>query len=338
MTVVGPGVRLVDARAGTRTRDNKRMAQAIWTGTISFGLVSVPVRLYPATRRQDVRFHELDRVTGQRIRHQRVRSLEPPMPGASLPASTLPPMRLQEELAETVRRGQGAEPEHPIEREVAYEDVVKGYEVAPRQFVSISRAELEAIAPERSRTIDLEQFVEASAIDPIYFQSSYYALPDRDHRRTFALLLDAMRKTDRYGVGWIVLRRKRRLAVLRPFEGLMLLTTMFHADEVLPQPGLEPAPADLGKKEREMAALLVTTLAGPFEPDRYRDEYRRRVEQLIAGKTPVEPPAGAPAPTAAAGLMAALQASVAQARQRRPAPARPRAAHRPAARRRRKTA
>ena len=316
------------------------MAQAIWTGAISFGLVTVSVRLYPATHKQDVRFHELDRVTGQRIRHQRVRSLEPPVvaPGASPPASGLPPMRLQEELADTVRQWRRAEPAQPVGREVADEDVVKGYEVAPRQFVSISRAELEAIAPERSRTIDLEQFVEASAVDPVYFQSSYYAVPDRDHRRSFALLLDAMRKTGMYGVGWIVLRRKRRLAVLRPYQGLMLLTTMFHADEVLPQPDHQPAPADLGKKEREMAALLVTTLAGPFEPERYRDEYRRRLKDLIAGKTPVETPAGEPAALGTADLMAALRASVERARLRRAPPARSRAARRPTARRRRKTA
>jgi len=141
------------------------MPQAIWTGAISFGLVSVPVRLYPATRRKDVRFHELDRATGRRIRHQRIRDEAPfqlERPSLEPPSFELP----------------SVEPS-PGPR-VAYEDVVKGFEVAPRQYVAVSREELEAIAPERSRTIDIEQFVDAAAIDPIAFQTSYYVVPDRD--------------------------------------------------------------------------------------------------------------------------------------------------------------
>jgi DNA end-binding protein Ku len=296
-----------------------RMPQSIWTGAIAFGLVAVPVRLYPATRKQDVRFHELDRVTGQRIHHQRVRGDESASP-PRIPE--LPPLRGSLSTAPLRQFGE-PEPsrealfEEPMGREVSYEDVLKGFEVAPNQYVAVSRDELEAVAPERSRTIDIEQFVAASVVDPLYFQTSYYAVPGRDHVRSFALLLSAMRQTNAIGICWIVLRRKRHLAALRPHGNLMLLTTMLHADEILPQDSLEPqVPADLSKKEREMAALLVSTLSGPFEPARYGDEYRQRVRDLIAGKTPVAAP-GAPASGGVADLMAALRASVEQAKKTR---------------------
>ncbi|TMD14158.1 MAG: Ku protein [Chloroflexi bacterium] len=300
------------------------MPQAIWTGAISFGLVSVPVRLYPATRRKDVRFHELDRATGRRIRHQRIRDEAPfqlERPSLEPPSFELP----------------SVEPS-PGPR-VAYEDVVKGFEVAPRQYVAVSREELEAIAPERSRTIDIEQFVDAAAIDPIAFQTSYYVVPDRDAARSFALLVEAMAGSRRAGVCWIVLRRRGHLAVLRPFQGLMLLTTMFHADEVLPLSQLPPAPAvDLSRKEREMASLLVRTLSGPFEAERYGDEYRQRVKDLIAGKTPVAALPLAASTSSVADLMTALRASVEQVRKRRSRPPARTAARRAGPRRRRRSA
>ena len=305
------------------------MPQAIWTGAISFGLVSVPVRLYPATRRKDVRFHELDRATGRRIRHQRVREEAP----FELARPSLEPPSLEPPSFELP----SVEPS-PVPR-VAYEDVVKGFEVAPRQYVAVSREELEAIAPERSRTIDIEQFVDAAAIDPIAFQTSYYVVPDRDAARSFALLVEAMAGSRRAGVCWIVLRRRRHLAVLRPFQGLMLLTTMFHADEVLPLSQLPPAPAvDLSRKEREMASLLVRTLSGPFEAERYGDEYRQRVKDLIAGKTPLAAPPLEASTSSVADLMTALRASVEQVRKRRSRPPARAAVRRGVARRRRRSA
>jgi DNA end-binding protein Ku len=200
---------------------------------------------------------------------------------------------------------------------VAGSDVVKGFEVGKDRYVTVAREELEELAPERTRTIDVEQFVDASAIDPIHYETSYYAVPDRDYERAFGLLVDAMRETKRIAICWFVLRRKRYLAALRPHGRLMVLALMFHADEILPTTGLEPAkPTDLRKNEREMAALLINTLSGPFEPARYPDEYRQRLITLIEGRAASARPATAEVTTGSGvnDLMAALRASVEQAR------------------------
>jgi DNA end-binding protein Ku len=200
---------------------------------------------------------------------------------------------------------------------VAATDVVKGFEVAKDRYVTVAREELEELAPERTRTIDVEQFVDASAIDPIYYETSYYAVPDRDYERAYGLLVDAMRETKKIAICWFVLRRKRYLAALRPHGRLMVLALMFHADEILPAASLEPsAPADLRKKEREMAALLINTLSGPFEPERYPDDYRQRLKTLIEGRAASARPAMPEVTTGGRvdDLMAALRASVEQAR------------------------
>ena len=305
------------------------MARAVWSGTISFGLVSVPVRLYPATRRKDVRFHEIDRVSGQRVRHQKV--IEAPAPTLTLPRERrreLPP-QWEERVPPT------EVPEKTAARLVAPGDVVKGFEVARDRYVTVDREELEELVPERTRAIDVEQFVDASAVDPIYFDVSYYAVPDRDYERAYGLLVDAMREARKIAICWFVLRRKRYLAALRPQGRLMVLTTMFHADEILPTAGLEPAsPTDLRKNEREMAALLINTLSGPFEPQRYPDEYRQKLNALIEGRAASARPAGieAPAGTGVQDLMSALRASVEQARQASKSRAKP------AAKRKRKSA
>jgi len=200
---------------------------------------------------------------------------------------------------------------------VAAGDVAKGFEVAKDRYVTVDREELAELAPERTRTIDVEQFVDASAVDPIYFDVSYYAVPDRDYARAYGLLVDAMRDTGKMAICWFVLRRKRYLAALRPHGRLMVLTTMFHADEILPTAELEPSkPTDLRKNEREMASLLINTLSGPFEPERYPDEYRQRLNALIEGRAASARPAGieVPAGTGVQDLMSALRASVEQAR------------------------
>jgi DNA end-binding protein Ku len=308
-----------------RPRDNQGMARALWSGTISFGLVSVPVRLYPATRRKDVRFHEIDRSSGQRIRHQKVIEVAPTLPShrgggnfatpsqAERRSVGISELNLHPPLRGTVGVGGDAMP-----RPVASDDVVKGFEVAKDRYVTVDREELEELAPERTRTIDVEQFVDASAVDPIYFDVSYYAVPDRDYQRAYGLLVDAMRDTGKMAICWFVLRRKRYLAALRPQGRLMVLTTMFHADEILPAADLEPSkPADLRKNEREMASLLINTLSGPFEPERYPDAYRQRLNALIEGRAASARPARneVPAGTGVQDLMTALRASVEQARQ-----------------------
>jgi DNA end-binding protein Ku len=312
------------------------MARAVWSGTISFGLVSVPVRLYPATKRKDVRFHEIDRLSGQRVRHQKVVEADAPSP-------TLPREWGRERFDSGPENGSSypvpsqreSESIPPPAQPVAAGDVIKGFEVAKDRYVTVAREELEELAPERTRTIDVEQFVDAAAIDPIYYNVSYYAVPDRDYERAYGLLVDAMRETKKIAICWFVLRRKRYLAALRPQGRLIVLATMFHADEILPAAELEPGkPSDLRKNEREMAALLINTLSGPFEPERYPDQYRQRLEALIEGRAAS---ARLATPQVSTGrglddLMSALRASVEQARQA--------SKHRgkPAARRKRKSA
>ena len=290
------------------------MARAIWAGAISLGMVSIPVRLFPATRRRDVRFRELDRVTGQRVQHRRVRAEVAeavPLDAGWEPA----PRRSFVEPPPAA----GAEP--PLPREIARGDVVKGFEVSPGRFVSVEPEELEELQPERTKTIDVELFVESRAVDPIHYDAAYHAVPLLDHARPFAVLVDAMREEQSVAIGWVVLRTRRHLAALRPFGEGLLLATMFDADEILPATGPGLAGAALTARERDMARLLVRTLSGPFEPERYRDEYRERLLAMIAeragGAIEVPPPEPAPAPASVDDLLAALKASIDQAKAER---------------------
>lgn len=308
------------------------MLRATWRGSISVGLVTVPVRLYAAVRRRDVRFRELDRVTGQRVRRQRIRDVSAPeiewitVP-SDAPAPDQPGYPRVGRAPSAGSRGLSVEPpsaraQQPTRRQVSETEVARGYEISPGRWVEIKDEDLLALAPERTRTIDVEQFVSRKELDPLYFESAYYVVPDRDRVRPFALLLKAMQQTNKAAICWLVLRSRRHLAALQPRGNLMLLSTLLFADEIVPAHGLEPIlPADLTDREIEMAELLVNTLSGPFEPERYRDEYRERVLALIEsqagrGRSVREPEL----PAAASGiedLMAALAASVEQARAQR---------------------
>ncbi|HKB33099.1 MAG TPA: Ku protein [Candidatus Dormibacteraeota bacterium] len=287
------------------------MANAVWTGSLSLGMVVVPVRLYPAIRKKAVRFHELDR-EGRRVRHMRVSEPEveweapPPQSDFARPA---PALRLEPESSLPQRSSPGFEAPTP---EVAFGEIHKGYEVAPGQYVSLTREEVSALAPERSRVIDVQQFVDVSAVDPIYFESRYYVVPDREWSSPFRLLRQAMAAADRMAIAWFTLRSRRYLSAVKPYGEVMLLTTMVHADEIVGAdfwiPDDHSAPTE---KELKMARLLIDTLSGPFEPERYPDEHRQRVLEAIGAKTPAEAAAAAtPSPTRVLDLMAALEASV----------------------------
>jgi DNA end-binding protein Ku len=283
------------------------MPTAVWTGSLSLGLVVVPVRLYPAIKKKAVRFHELDR-GGRRVRHVRVSG--PEIEEFEMP-NYAPALRLPETPG-----GEEFEPPSPAyaapSPEVAYEEIRKGYEVGPGQYVSMTREEVAELAPERSRVLDVEQFVDISAVDPIYFESRYYVVPDREWSSPFRVLRQAMAAADRMAIAWLTLRSRRYLSAIRPYGDVMLLTTMVHADEVVPAdfwiPNADAAPTD---KELEMARLLIGTLSGPFEPERYPDQHRQRLLNAIEAKTPslTEAPT-APSPTRVLDLMAALEASV----------------------------
>jgi DNA end-binding protein Ku len=195
---------------------------------------------------------------------------------------------------------------------MAFEEIRKGYEVAPGQYVTMTREEVAALAPERSRVIEVEQFVDVAAVDPIYFESRYYVVPDREWSSPFRVLRQAMAAGDRMAIAWFTLRSRRYLSAIRPYGDVMLLTTMVHADEIVTAdfwiPDADSKPSD---KELDMARLLIDTLSGPFEPERYPDEHRQRLLNAIEAKTPTEEAVStAPSPTRVLDLMAALEASV----------------------------
>ncbi len=264
------------------------MPRSIWSGAISFGLVNVPVKLFSAVNRKTVRFHQLNGKTGNRIAQRRV----DPQTGD----------------------------------EVAYDDIVKGYELSRDRYVVIQPEELEALDPERTRSIDIEDFVSLAEIDPVYYDHPYYLVPDKGAAKPYALLLDAMRESGKVAIARVVLRSKEQLVAIRPSGDVLLMETMIFHDEVVPTDALDDLPDAASASERElaMAQQLIESLSSSFEPEKYRDEYRDKVLDLIERKAAgeeitVQPEA--PQPKAVPDLMAALEASLAAVKAKAPAAA-----------------
>ncbi len=259
------------------------MARSMWSGAISFGLVNVPVKLYSAVSRKTVRFHQLNAETGNRIQQKRV------------------------------------DPE--TGDEVAYEQIVKGYELTRDRYVIINPDELDALDPEKTRTIDIEDFVSLSEIDPVYYDHPYYLVPDKGAAKAYGLLLGAMQESEKVAIARVVLRSKEQLVAIRPSGDLLMMETMIFADEVVPHDELDGLPdaKELKASDREltMAQQLIESLSSEFEPTKYRDEYREKVLDLIERKAEGEEIAvqpEAPQPAKVPDLMAALEASLAAVR------------------------
>ena len=252
----------------------------MWTGAISFGMVTVPVKLYSALDRKSVRFHQLSGKTGVRVAQKRV----DPSTG----------------------------------EEVPYAEIVKGYEIAPDRYVVIEPGELETLQPKKTKTIEIEDFVELSQIDPVYYDHPYYLAPGAGGSKPYRLLLEAMRKTGKVAIARVVIRSKEQLVAIRPMGDALGMATMIFADEVLPADRIdeiaEAAEVETTMRELDVAKQLVESLAGDFEPERYSDTYRADVLALIERKAQgkqiaVQPEAeevAAPAPD----LMSALKASL----------------------------
>jgi DNA end-binding protein Ku len=295
------------------------MATAVWTGTLSFGLVTLPVRLYPATQPKDVRFHLYDR-EGHRIRYQRVveTGAEPPSDWNELRPSD----SARDEIATPMREERPAT-RGPVETPVAWEDVVRGVETDEGELVTVPREELERIRPERSRFIDIEDFVELEQIDPVYLDKSYYAIPmTPEATKPYVLFHHAMREAGRIGIGRFVLRTKPHLVAIRPMEKVLAVETMFFGDEVRDPADLAPDldGVEVDERELDLAVTLIETLKTEWDPDAYADTYRKELLGMLAERTPTTRPAEEPAPaggSAVEELMAALKESVAAAQRDR---------------------
>jgi DNA end-binding protein Ku len=294
------------------------MATAVWTGTLSFGLVTLPVRLYPATQPKDVRFHLYDR-EGRRIRYQRVVEAEggPSGDRHELPGTD----RTDEDVApvpeeRVATRG-------PVETPVAWDDVVRGVETDEGEIVTMPREELERIRPERSRSIDIQDFVELEQIDPVYLDKSYYAIPmTPEATRPYVLFHHAMLEAGRIGIGRFVLRTKPHLVAIRPMAKLLAVETMFFGDEVRDPADLAPDldGVEVDERELDLAVTLIETLKTGWDPEAYADTYREELLRMLAERTPTRHAAEATPPVAGSAveeLMAALRESVAAAKRDR---------------------
>jgi DNA end-binding protein Ku len=249
--------------------------------------VNVPVKLYSAVSKKTVRFNQLHDADGARIQQKRVCSQDG--------------------------------------EEVPYENIVKGFEIGPDRYVVITPEELEALDPAKTRSIDIEDFVDLDEIDPLYYEHPYYLVPDTGASKAYKLLLEALRETNKVAIARVVLRSKEYLVAIRPAGEVLTMETMLFADELLPAEGLDELPdADVRATERElaMAQQLIEAQATEFDPTRYRDEYRERVLDLIERKAAGEDIAVQPMveePQEVPDLMAALEQSLAAARERAPA-------------------
>ena len=268
------------------------MPRVIWKGSISFGLVTIPVQLFSAVNRKNVRFNQLDAQTGARVRYKKVSSAD--------------------------------------DSELGAERIVKGYELPSGAYVTLTDSELLALAPVAARTIDIDAFVDLADIDPVFYDSAYHLVPDEATAKPYKLLAEAMQEANKVAICHFVMRSKQHLAAIRPVDGRLMLSTMVYADELV-------APGELGafdrldaiavdERETAMARQLIAALEADFEPDRYTDSYREALLELIerkaSGATDVTVAASAPTSDTVVDLMAALEASVAaakEARKRHPA-------------------
>ena len=332
------------------------MPRAVWSGTISFGLVALPVRLFPATEPKDVRFHLYDR-SGRRIRYRRVVEDDEPS-GAERRSSA--DRTADEAVADTDTEDPGAtdtgEPaEDEVDEavdmptgapsnaggEVAWEEVARGVEDELGRVVLLSPEEIESARPERSRTIDIEDFVRLEDIDPVYFEKSYYLAPSSaDAVRPYVLLHRALADAGRVGIGRFVLRTRPHLVAIRPTRGVLGLETLYFGDEVREPaavvPGLDSV--EVSERELELADRLVETLQTDWDPAAYADTYREELLRILSEKEPsraataADPDVSVATGSAVEDLMRALRESVEAAKERggRSAEEAPRRGERPA--------
>jgi len=260
------------------------MARAIWTGSISFGLVSVPVKVYSAVSQKEVRFHQLHDKDNARLQYKRICSVDG--------------------------------------KEVPHEHIVKGYEISPDEYVVITPEELESLDPEKTRLIDIEDFIDLTEIDPLYYDKSYYLAPNTGGGKAYRVLVESMREAGKVAIGRVVLRTKQYLVALRPAGDALVMTTLNYHDEVVDPATIDgiPREAESGERELKMAQQLIEALTNEWNPQQYKDEHRERVLELIEAKAEGKEVVSQPVveePTMVGDLMAALEQSLMESRKAR---------------------
>ena len=261
------------------------MARSIWSGLVSFGLVNIPVKAYTGVRDHNIHFHQLEKRSGSRIRNRKVAE----------------------------KSG----------KEVDSDDIVMGYEIRKGRYVTFDKDELDDLRPQSTKAVEVTDFVALDEIDPIYYERTYWLAPDGDaSKQAYQLLLTAMEERERVAIGTVVMRNTQYLTAIRPLDGVLAMSTMRFADEVVPRSEIDDLPTRRSKpdaKALDMALHLVDTLATDWDPEKYRDTYtdelRKQIKAKDAGKEVT-----AEAPPKHEGkvldLMAALERSVAEAKQR----------------------
>ena len=259
------------------------MPRAIWTGALSFGLVNIPVKIVSAVSQKEVRFNQIHAKDGGRV-----------------------------EMKRYCTAG---------DHEVPYEEIVKGYKIGGDEYVTVAKEELEQLAPGKSETIDIVDFVDMLEVDPIYFEKPYYLIPDKGGQKAYRLMYEAMRKSGRVAIARFVMRSREHLVVIRTVGKAISLTTLNYHDEIVDQKDLElptTSEAKVAERELEMAERLIDALTATFDPEKYTDVYREQVLALIEakaeGKEIVAPPT--PKPQKTKDLADALEASLAAVRKR----------------------
>ena len=256
------------------------MPRAIWKGAVSFGMVSIPIKLYTATEEKDVSFHMLHKEDGQRVRFQRICSAD--------------------------------------EQVLEMKDIVKGYEISKENYVILEPEDFDKVPVDTTDVVEITDFVPADQIDPIYYQKTYYLEPDKIGAKPFALLREVLSDSKLIALAKITMRQKEQLCTLRVYENTIALETMFYADEIRSTEDIVAPNSQVGEKELKRAKSLVQMLTGDFEPDKYQDNYRDALLELIEQKSQgQEIKRPAPAPGKVTDLMEALRASVEQARKQR---------------------
>jgi DNA end-binding protein Ku len=259
------------------------MARAIWSGSISFGLVNIPIKLVGATSDKDIHFNQLHEQDGARIRYKKV----------------------------CAKDGD----------EVPNEDIVKGYEIRSGHYVTFTDEELDAADPKGARTLDIEDFVELDQIDPAYFDKPYYMVPDKNAHKAYALLLAALAKSQKVGVARMVMHSKEYLVAIRAMKGVLMMETMHFAEEVVPPESIaDEVKVDdvaVDKRQLELAQQIIDSLSRDFEPEKYENHHRKRllelIEQKAEGKEIVVEP-DVPVSVRTADLLGALEKSLAHAK------------------------